>query len=84
MRRIIYSRQAAKSLQRMDGATSKRIRNKIRLLADDPEALANNVRKLKGAENLMRLRIGDWRVIYTDDGIILSIQRIAPRGSAYE
>jgi mRNA interferase RelE/StbE len=31
----------------------------------------------------MRLRIGDWRVIY-EDGIVLAVERIAPRGSAYD
>jgi mRNA-degrading endonuclease RelE of RelBE toxin-antitoxin system len=33
-----------------------------------------------------RLRVGDWRVIYDlDNGLrILSVERIAPRGGAYE
>jgi mRNA-degrading endonuclease RelE of RelBE toxin-antitoxin system len=31
----------------------------------------------------MRLRVGDWRVIY-QDGMILQIVRVAPRGSAYD
>jgi mRNA interferase RelE/StbE len=83
-RRIEYSRDAAKALMRMDRATAKRIRFKIGQLASAPEALANNVTALKGGEGRMRLRIGDWRVIYSEDLIILSVLKIAPRGSAYE
>ncbi len=83
-RRVEYSRDAAKTLMRIDRATSKRLREKIDLLATDPDALANNVRALRGGEGLMRLRVGDWRVIYTADLVVLLVVKIAPRGSAYE
>lgn len=80
---IAYSRDALKVLSRMDRATSARIVTKIEQLATEPEALANNITALKGGEGLMRLRVGDWRVIY-QDGVVLQIIRVAPRGSAYE
>jgi len=69
---------------RIDRATSKRIREKVDLLATDPDALANNVRALKGAGGLMRLRVGDWRAIYTADLVVVLVLKVAPRGSAYE
>jgi mRNA interferase RelE/StbE len=81
---IEYSRDAVRTLTRIDRATSKRIRRKIEQLAREPEALANNVRALKGGGGLMRLRVGDWRVIYTEDLVVLLVVRVAPRGSAYE
>lgn len=84
LRRVEYHRDAAKALQRMDRATSKRIRGKIGQLAGDPSALANNVTALKGGEGLMRLRVGNWRVIYTDELVVLKIMRVAARGSAYD
>jgi len=83
-RRIAYSREAVRTLARIDRATAKRIRGKISQLASDPRALANNVKALKGSEGLTRLRVGDWRVIYTDDLVVLLILKVAPRGSAYE
>lgn len=83
-KRVVFHRDAAKALQRMDRATSKRIRGKIGQLADDPSALGNNVTALKGGEGLMRLRVGDWRVIYTDELVMLKIMRVAPRSSAYD
>ena len=80
---ISYGVDALKALQRMDRATAQRIVAKIEQLAADPAALGNNVRALKGGEGLMRLRVGDWRVIYRD-GVVLAILRIAPRGGAYD
>lgn len=68
----------------MDRTTGARIVGKIEQLAADPASLANNIRRLKGEEGLMRLRVGDWRVIYNDDLVVLHIIRVAPRGSAYE
>ncbi|HEY0130782.1 MAG TPA: type II toxin-antitoxin system RelE/ParE family toxin [Allosphingosinicella sp.] len=83
-REVRYSREAARTLLRIDRRTSRRIRAKIDLLAADPGALGNNVGALKGESGLKRLRIGSWRVIYTDDLTVLLVLKIAPRGSAYD
>jgi len=83
-KRIEYSGHALKALQLMDRKTGARIVGKIEQLAVDPGSLANNVRRLKGEMVLMRLRIGDWRVIYNEELVVLHIIRIAPRGSVYE
>ena len=83
-RRVEYSRQAAKTLMRIDAATSSRIRAKVSQLADEPASLANNITPLKGGEGLSRLRVGDWRVIYTETLVIVSVVRIGPRGGVYE
>jgi mRNA interferase RelE/StbE len=83
-RRVEYSRQAAKTLMRIDAATSARIRAKVSQLADDAASLANNITPLKGGEGLSRLRVGDWRVIYTETLVIVSVVRIGPRGGVYD
>jgi mRNA interferase RelE/StbE len=46
--------------------------------------LANNLRKLQGREDQYRLRVGDWRVIFRQHGVILDVLKVRPRGSAYE
>ena len=81
---IVYSRDAAKTLLRIDRATADRIRLKVEQLADDPVPLANNIVALKGGKGLMRLRVGDWRVIYTTEMVVLLVIKVAPRGGAYE
>lgn len=61
------------------------IRAKIDGAARDPDVPNNNVRKLVGRPGY-RLRVGDRRVIYDlDDALrIPAVERIAPRGGAYE
>ena len=81
---VEYSRAAAKALARIDQATSRRIRAKIEQLATEPASLVNNVKRLKGSDDLLRLRIGDWRVVYTEDLVILLVLKVSPRGSAYD
>lgn len=81
---ISYSKQAAKALRKMPANTADLIRGKIDQLATSPQKLANNIKKLAGSDDTYRLRIGDWRVIYTENGDILFILGINPRGSAYD
>jgi len=81
-RRITYSRDALRTLQRIDRATGERIVLKIEQLAERPDSLANNIQALKGPGGLKRLRVGDWRVIFTETLVVVAVKRIAPRGSA--
>ena len=83
-RRVSYEREAVKMLMRMDRTTAQRIRRKVEQLAADPDSLTNNVQPLRGINDVWRLRVGDWRVLYTSDLVVLSVIRVAPRGSAYE
>lgn len=83
-RRVEYSREALKALQRIDRATGERIVLKLEQLASRPDSLANNVRALKGPGGFRRLRVGDWRVIFTETLVVVAVERIAPRGSAYD
>jgi len=83
MRAIRYTRQALKALRRMPADTAQRIIAKIEQYAAEPKSQANNVMALKGREGI-RLRVGDWRVIMNDDGVVLAVLGIGPRGSVYE
>lgn len=60
-----------------------RIREKISSFAEDPVSQANNVKALRGLEGVVRLRVGDWRVIMRD-GVVVAILDIMARGSAYK
>lgn len=84
MKKIAYSKDALKSLTRMPTNTAKLIRTKIEQYAQAPESLANNVKTLTGMEGALRLLVGDWRVIFSENGEVIAIIKIAPRGGAYE
>ena len=79
---IVYSRSAQRVLARIPRNWALRIRDKIAAHAEDPATQANNVRRLRGQDNLVRLRVGDWRVIMRDDTVLL-ILKVSSRGSAY-
>ena len=80
---VAYSRTAQKALIRMPRKWARRIRDKIRAYAEDPAAQANNVTALKGQGGLIRLRVGDWRVIMRDEAV-LTILSVSSRGDAYK
>jgi mRNA interferase RelE/StbE len=80
---IRYTKAALKALMRMPNNTAQLIRGKIRQYAANPTSLVNNVSKLQGRESEYRLRVGDWRVIFTQDGVSLDVLKVSPRGSAY-
>jgi mRNA interferase RelE/StbE len=82
MKQITYTRSALKVLRRMPANTAKLIVAKVEQYAVDPVALANKVTALKGREGI-RLRVGDWRVIM-EDGVVLAVLEIGPRGSIYD
>ena len=80
---IRYNKAATKALLKMPANTARVIRRKIEQYASNPDSMANNVRKLQGRDGY-RLRVGDWRVIFDHDGVVLDILEIGPRGSIYE
>ena len=84
VKRIAYSKDAVKTLSRMPVNTATLIRSKIEQYADDPAAQANNARALRGQKGIYRLRVGDWRVLFSADGEVIAIIKIAPRGGAYD
>ena len=74
-----YSKLAKKNLERLDVSAKKRIRAGINRLPD------GNVKKLQGHDELFRLRIGDWRIVFSyPDAKTILIERISPRGGVYK
>ena len=75
---ITYAKQATKALMRLDVSTRQRIRQGIEKL---PEG---DVKRLKGYTDLYRLRIGDWRILFTMIASNISVEDVLPRGDAYK
>ncbi|GGG59723.1 hypothetical protein GCM10011415_02050 [Salipiger pallidus] len=83
MKNVTYKPAALKSLRKMPRNEAERIRSKVSQYAADPDAQTNNVKALKGREGI-RLRVGDWRVIMDDQGEVLDVLKIGPRGGVYD
>ena len=83
MLKITYTNKAKKTLRKMQLKTASRILAAIEKLAHAPARTDLDVKALQGRHGY-RLCVRDWRVIYNQNGIILAIEKIAPRGKAYK
>ena len=84
MWKLVYSRHARRSLRDLARNDRERIAQKLKALAQDPQARNVNVTRMKGSPH-HRLRIGDWRVIFDLDRErrVIEVLIIKPRGSVY-
>ncbi|RYG09647.1 MAG: type II toxin-antitoxin system RelE/ParE family toxin [Caulobacteraceae bacterium] len=82
MRTVVIEAKAARVLRKMPTNTARLIRQKIDQYAADPESLSANVVKLTERRGY-RLRVGDWRVLFDEDGVVLTIFQIGSRGQVY-
>jgi mRNA interferase RelE/StbE len=62
---IVFARSARKELVRLDVPLGSRILRRIESLARTPRP--EGCRKLQGATNLWRIRVGDYRALYSVD-----------------
>jgi mRNA interferase RelE/StbE len=82
--KITFSRSAAKELEALEAGAVRRIYPKIESLSQQPRP--GGCRKLTGEENLWRIRIGEYRVIYNidDDNENVNVVRVRHRSRAYK
>ena len=84
MVRVTYSKSATKALRRLPPNTVELIVDKVEVYARDPRSLAANVKSLRGTPGLMRLRVGDWRVVFTEDLEVVAVSAVGARGDLYK
>jgi mRNA interferase RelE/StbE len=84
MYKITFSKNADKVLRRMPRNIALTIGKKIRELADNPHSM-RNVKKLTNHPGY-RLRVGDWRIVYTaiNNELLIQVINIKNRGEVYK
>jgi len=80
---VEFAPGAEREFAKLAGEVQFRLRPRIDALADNPRP--PRARKLKGADELWRIRVGDYRVVYEirDKVLLVLIIRIAHRREAY-
>ena len=78
MLKIIFEKDAAKHISKMDKPSKTKIKQAIDKLP------AGDVKKLQGFVHDYRLRIGDLRVLFSVEEDTIIIKDVLPRGQVYK
>ena len=80
---VRYDPLALKELTKLDHAVARRIVKAVDVLTADPRPAGTQ--RLVGYSDLWRMRVGDYRVIYSiqDAVVIVTVLRVAHRSAAY-
>ena len=80
---VVFARSAGKELRSLDSPVALRILKRIEALSGNPRPAG--VVKLEGAQELWRVRVGEWRIIYriADNERLVDIIAIRHRREAY-
>jgi mRNA interferase RelE/StbE len=81
--KVLFKSSADRQLRKLPETLQRRIVGTVETLAQDPRP--SGVVKLTGCENLWRIRVGDYRVVYEihDDRLIVLVLRVANRKDVY-
>jgi mRNA interferase RelE/StbE len=81
--RIELTRDALPTLAKLDKPIRRRIQGAIDKLADDPRPAG--LIALRGAPGAFRIRVGDYRIVYTlhEDRLLIVIVDIGHRREVY-
>jgi len=80
---IIWKRSAEKELRQLPRSLIRRVVDAISVLKEEP--FPPGVRKLQGTEHTYRIRVGDYRVVYSVDGgrLVIEVVRVRHRRDVY-
>jgi mRNA interferase RelE/StbE len=80
---ITFTPAAARALAALDPPVRRRVARRIEALGTAPRP--PGVQALAGGEDLLRVRVGDYRIIYRieDRHLVVLIIRIGHRGEVY-
>jgi len=81
-----FLNSAKNEFKKLEQLAQKNIKDKLELLATNPDVLKNNIKALKGEyKGKFRLRIKEYRVIFQvkDEELIIIVVRIGHRKDIY-
>ncbi|MBC8346432.1 MAG: type II toxin-antitoxin system RelE/ParE family toxin [Candidatus Marinimicrobia bacterium] len=81
--RILFKPSAFKQGKKLPKKIQSKIREAIDKLKTEPRKIG--CKKLRGTNNLYRVRVGDYRIVYEieDDRLIILVLKIAHRKDIY-
>jgi len=82
--KVQIKRTAQKQIDKLPLSVARRVVSKIRDLSDNPRPPGS--RKIVGSENTWRIRVGNYRILYTveDDILLVEVIRVRHRKDSYD
>jgi mRNA interferase RelE/StbE len=83
---VVFKKSAVKELQKLPQRIQQRILDAVQLLSLNPYTELLQIKKMKGADSLYRVRIHDHRVIYLIENKVIKVTiiKIGHRKEIYE
>ncbi len=80
---VMFAPAADRELRRLPEAVQRRIIAAVETLQENPRPVGT--KKLAGTEDLWRVRVGEYRVVYQidDDRLLVLVVRVAHRKDVY-
>lgn len=76
--KILYKRQALKDIKKINNPYKTNIKKAIESIPK------GDIKKLQGFQNLQRLRVGKYRIIFSLENETITIMAIGSRGDIYK
>ena len=80
----IFTKVAAKDIQKLDMVIQKRIKQKLAYFIDLPDPLAQAKRLTGDKAGMYRWRLGDYRIVFDVDGNKIVILQVQHRKDIYK
>ena len=85
MYQLEYKKAAVKVLAKMPSGIRLKMRDELKMVAENPNTYTGDWKALKGTE-YWRLRVGSYRAIceLIDDRLVMLVLKAGPRGDVYK
>ncbi len=84
MKEVLLSTLARKEYEKLDKKTKTRIKTALKKIAKEIKTDVKKLKGIKGREDLYRLRVGDYRIIYYEDEKCIKVTQIIHRSKGYD
>ena len=83
--KILFQKSAYKEYQALTRNVRNRVDRALEILSIDPLSEVLRFKKIRGKENHYRIRVGDYRIIYSPQGssLIVRVIRVGHRKDVY-
>ena len=84
--KIFFQKSAYKEYQKLPKKARAKIDEALKILSINPLSELLNFKKIRGKDNHFRIRVGDYRIVYTpqNEKLIIRIIRVGHRKDVYK